>query len=434
MTADTTERQRGNGRGNERTVVVGIAVGAGLALATRYLAKRAQRNAPAGMVDWARVEQIAAARLAAAPGALSAAHLHSADADYARAMTTAIPLLEQHLGQPLPGVVERYEVVDRAGWARANIVTFESLIGRLEARVLASTGDRGVGGGLARAANRFITTQQLGFLLGYLGQRVLGQYDIALLSAEATPGKLLFVEENIRQTAATLGVPASDFRTWIVLHEATHAFEFEANTWIRPYVRDRLEQQLEGVLDQARDLQAGGLGAFIERLREARDNPLAAFLTPEQRRLFDETQRVMSLLEGFSDWVMDEVGAQVLPNVGLIRDRFEARRSQRRGALDRLVARLTGLDLKLEQYRRGERFVAGVAAAGGREAINALWSGPSALPSEQELADPEAWVRRVLPSSALPPTALPSGSSSAPPMQDTNGSSGSTNGFDTPDN
>ena len=103
---------------------------------------------------------------------------------------------------------------------------------------------------------------------------------------------------------------------------------------------------------------------------------MAAFLSPEQRRLFEETQRVMSLLEGFSDWVMDEVGAQVLPDVGLIRDRFEARRSQRRGALDRFVARLTGLDLKLEQYRRGERFVAGVAAAGGQAAIDALWSGP----------------------------------------------------------
>ncbi len=106
----------------------------------------------------------------------------------------------------------------------------------------------------------------------------------------------------------------------------------------------------------------------------------------------------MSLLEGFSDWVMDEVGAQVLPDVASIRTRFEARRSQRRGALDRLVARLTGLDLKLEQYRRGERFVAGVAAAGGNSAVAALWSGPEALPSESELADPPAWVRRVVPS------------------------------------
>jgi len=186
-----------------------------------------------------------------------------------------------------------------------------------------------------------------------------------------------------------------------VLHEATHAFEFEANDWVRPYLRDRLEQQVAGVLDQARDLQAGGLAALIERLKQARDNPITALLTPEQRKLFDETQRVMSLLEGFSDWVMDEVGAQVLPDVQSIRDRFEARRSQRRGAIDRLVARITGLDLKLEQYRRGEKFVSGVAQIGGREAIDALWSGPSALPTEEEMTDPAAWVRRVVPTRAL---------------------------------
>jgi coenzyme F420 biosynthesis associated uncharacterized protein len=383
-------------RNTERAVVVGLALGTGLAIASRYLANRAQRANRQGLVDWQRVEDLAVTRLAAAPGALTASELRAAEADYARAMAAAIPLLEAHLGRSLPGVVERHAVVDRAGWVRANLVTFEDLVGRLEPHFRNATGDRGVAAGLARAANRFVTTQQLGFLLGYLGQRVLGQYDIAILSAESNPGKLLFVEENIRATATTLGVPLSDFRTWIALHEATHAFEFEANSWLRPYLRERLERQLAGVLDQAREIQSGGLSALMERLRDARDNPLTALMSPEQRQLFEETQRVMSLLEGFGDWVMDEVGAQILPDVAMIRDRFEARRSQRRGAVDRIVARLTGLDMKLEQYRRGERFVAGVAAAGGRAAIDALWRGPWALPSEAELNDPASWVRRVV--------------------------------------
>ena len=52
-----------------------------------------------------------------------------------------------------------------------------------------------------------VTTRQLGFLLGFWAHRVLGQYDLALLSAETAPGRLLFVEENIRATARALGVP-----------------------------------------------------------------------------------------------------------------------------------------------------------------------------------------------------------------------------------
>jgi len=385
-------------RRNDRLIGVGLAVGAaGIALASRYLARRAHEATADGLVDWRRAEQIAVTRLRGAPGALSAGELRTAESSYEMAMRRVVPLLEQQLGVPLPGVVERYAVVDRAGWARANIVTFQHLIGHLEPHIRSAANDRGFASGVAKMANRFLTTQQVGFLLGYLGARVLGQYDVALLSAEVQPGKLLFVEENIRATAASLNVPLEEFRVWIALHETTHAYEFEANSWLRPYLRDHLERQLTGVLDQAKSIQAEGIGTLIRRLRESQDNPILGFLGPEQRQLFEETQRVMSLLEGFSDWVMDEVGVQLLPNVTTIRERFDARRYQRRGTVDRLIARLTGLDLKLEQYKRGEQFVSGVAAAGGRAAIKLLWSGPEALPSEAELADPQAWLRRVSP-------------------------------------
>jgi coenzyme F420 biosynthesis associated uncharacterized protein len=387
-----------NGRRNDRLIGVGLAVGAaGLAIGSRYLARRAHRATDDGLVDWQRAEEIAVTRLARTPGALSASELRSAEAAYERAMSQVVPLLEDQLGLPLPGVVERHAVVDRAAWARANIATFQQLLGHLEPHIRAATRDKGIAAGIAKMANRFVTTQQVGFLLGYLGTRVLGQYDVAILSAEAQPGKLLFVEENIRATAASLNVPVDDFRIWIALHETTHAYEFEANSWLRPYLRDHLERQLTGMLNQAKSLQAEGLGSLIRRLRESQDNPILGFLNPEQRQLFDETQRVMSLLEGFSDWVMDEVGEQILPNVNEIRERFDARRYQRRGAMDRLIARLTGLDLKLEQYKRGEKFVAGVAAAGGRDAVKLIWAGPESLPTEMELADPAAWLARVAP-------------------------------------
>ena len=386
-------------RRNDALIGVGIAVGAaGIAIASRYLAKRAHQAAADGIVDWQRAEQIAISRLARAPGALPPSELVKAQDVYASAMRQVVPLLEERLGLPLPGVVERYAVVDRAGWARANITTFEHLIGHLEPHIRSATADnKGFASGVSKLTNRFLTTQQIGFLLGYLGQRVLGQYDIAILSAEAEPGKLLFVEENIRGAATALNVPLNDFRVWIALHETTHAYEFEANTWLRPYLRDHLERQLTGMLDQAKSIQSEGFGSLIRRLRESQDNPLLGFMGPEQRALFDETQRVMSLLEGFSDWVMDEVGAELLPNVDVIRERFDVRRNQRRGTVDRLIARLTGLDMKLEQYKRGEKFVAGVAAAGGKDAVKLIWSSAWALPSEAEFADPQAWLSRVAP-------------------------------------
>ena len=378
-----------------RALQVGVAIGVGLV--ARRVASQVNRVADRGLVDWHRAESIAVSRLRRAPGSLSRAELERSAPAYEAAMSRIVPILEQRLGAPLPGVVERHEVVDRAGWARANMVTFKELVVHLE-RLLQMPGGNGMGAGMAALANRFVATRQIGFLLGYLGTRVLGQYDVALLSAEVAPGRLLFVEENIRQTAAILGVPLEDFRVWIALHETTHAFEMEAHPWLRPYLKERLERQIALFLEEARTLQERGVRHLAERWRSAAaEGGLSGFMSPEQRGLFRETQLVMSLLEGFSDWVMDEVGDKLLPDVTNLRKRFEARRSQRRRAIDRLMARLTGLDLKLDQYRRGERFVSGVARFGGDVAIAHLWDGPHALPTEAEMDDPAAWVRRVVP-------------------------------------
>lgn len=374
----------------------GIAVGAGL-VARRLANRMMPSGTSAGLVDWSTAEAIAVRRLRSSTGALSTSELLAAGPEYAAAMERIVPRLEERLGRPLPGVVERHAVVDRAGWAAANISAFRDLVRHLETSALGTRALSGQGS-LAMLANRYIATRQVGFLLAYLGTRVLGQYDIALLSAEEAPGRLLFVEENIRATARSLGVPLDRFRTWIALHEATHAFEMEAHPWLRPYLRERLERQVDAFLGEAKALQAKGIRHLVERWRAAAaEGSITGFMSPEQRGLMREIQLVMSLMEGFSDWVMDEVGAQLLPDVTRIRRRFEERRDQRKRGLDRIVARLTGLDLKMEQYRRGERFVAGVYAAGGDTAIARIWDGPASLPTDAEMEDPAAWVRRVIP-------------------------------------
>jgi putative hydrolase len=120
-------------------------------------------------------------------------------------------------------------------------------------------------------------------------------------------------------------------------------------------------------------------------------------MTDEQRRLFRETQAVMSLLEGFSDYVMDEVGRDLVPDVERISARFHERRNARRSPFERAVMRLTGMDVKIEQYRTGERFVRAVADAGGPAALRRLWESAEMLPRHGEIEDPRAWLRRAMP-------------------------------------
>jgi putative hydrolase len=105
----------------------------------------------------------------------------------------------------------------------------------------------------------------------------------------------------------------------------------------------------------------------------------------------------MSLLEGFSDYVMDEVGRDVVPGVERISAKFHERRNARRSPFERAVMRLTGMDVKMEQYRSGERFVRAIAAVGGASALRRLWEGPESMPRGDEIAHPEQWLGRVMP-------------------------------------
>jgi uncharacterized protein (DUF2342 family) len=60
-----------------------------------------------------------------------------------------------------------------------------------------------------------------------------------------------------------------------------------------------------------------------------------------------------------------------------------------------LIWKLSGLDLKLQQYRRGEAFAKAVYDTHGMKVLNLAWQGPHMMPRLDELSNPEAWHRRV---------------------------------------
>ena len=217
------------------------------------------------------------------------------------------------------------------------------------------------GGGLAKAtmalANRWVTTRQLGFLLGFMGTRVLGQYDLALLSAEADARPAAVRRgEHPRARPARWASRSAPFRTWIALHETTHAFEFEAHPWLRPYLADAARAPADACSAATRAGSAARRcagSAGRSAARRGGEHWMERLMGDEQKRLFRETQAVMSLLEGFSDYVMDEVGRG--PRARRRADQRALPRAARRGARrsSASMLRLTGMDLKLEQYREG---------------------------------------------------------------------------------
>ena len=302
--------------------------------------------------------------------------------------------------------VSLVQVVDRPGWAQANV--------RMLAAMTAS-----VRGERASTGMRLAGAAQVGGVLALLAGKVLGQFDPFTADARAPHGRLLLVAPNVLQVERALGVEPVDFRLWIALHEQTHALQFAAAPWLA----DHLRAGASVLLDDLGELVPGGLvpgaGHGGSRPRGQDSGPsfadvvriasrvlvgpdtagagLLDLLSPAQRAQLDEVGAVMSLLEGHADVAMDAVGPSVVPSVRHIRARFEARRDAGAAShgLERVLRRLLGLDAKLAQYRDGAAFVRGVRLAVGTTGLNAVWSAPEQLPTAREISDPRAWVRRV---------------------------------------
>ena len=285
-------------------------------------------------------------------------------------------------------------VVDRPRWAQANVEMFAHLTdGILPTSRLP---------GSARMAG-----EEMGLMLAVLAPKVLGQFD-PFTPTGGAPGRLVLVAPNVLKVERELDLDAMDFRLWVCLHEQTHAVQFAAAPWLADHLSARMRALIEGIsaTEEGSERLARAVRAVADTLASVFSSPrdlpshdvggplVEAFLTEAERAAMGEVVAVMSLLEGHADVVMDAVGPALLPSVRRIRASFEKRRDGT-STPDILLRRLLGMDAKVAQYRNGAAFVRTVVSKVGHDGLNAVWTAPEKLPTAAEIADPEAWVRRV---------------------------------------
>ncbi len=287
------------------------------------------------------------------------------------------------------------EAVDRAQWITANHDSMRPLLESFEDRL---GGGLGPLSGPLRSFSGVVMAVQVGALTGLLSQRVLGQYDLVLLDAQA-PTRLLLVAPNLAEAATRLHVDDDALVTWVTIHEVTHAVQFTSVPWLREHLAGLVSELLDGlqVSVSASSLlrlpSVDDLRSLVDTVRHG--DLLQVVLGPERERIVGQIQATMSLIEGHAEHVMDAVGAQILGDeLTQLREALDERRATRSPAW-RLLERLLGLDLKLRQYEDGRRFCDAVVAEGGMAALNRAWSAPEALPSVEELHDPQRWMART---------------------------------------
>jgi coenzyme F420 biosynthesis associated uncharacterized protein len=253
--------------------------------------------------------------------------------------------------------------------------------------------------------SRHIAAGEMGALLGYMSQRVLGQYDLLVPEDDVNSNAgdaVYYVGGNILSLEKRFAFRPRDFRLWIAIHEVTHRSQFTGVPWMRPYFLSLVHQAFELVDPDPRTI-ARALTNAVDEVRAGR-NPLdegglvGLFASEEQRGVLGQVQALMSLLEGHGNVVMDDLGrAHVAGQERMSRVLQQRRKS---GGITALVHKVLGIEQKMRQYEVGERFVRGVIALGGDRAIDRVWDASTNLPTLAELDAPGEWLARVGPAHA----------------------------------
>jgi coenzyme F420 biosynthesis associated uncharacterized protein len=291
------------------------------------------------------------------------------------------------------------EGISRREWVDSNIDSMRLLLDPVLQRAGENLGPLKPA---AEIGMGIVLSTEVGVVVGYLAQRVLGQYELVLLdeAVEDRPPRLLFVLPNLGQAVQTFGAEEQEFMTWVALHEVTHAVQFAGVPWLHQHLGGLVRELLKGAevrLEAPRKLRIPSTEEVKRVLQALRRGDLIAIVTTTpERETLDRVQAVMAVIEGHAEHVMDAVAPDLLPSLPKLRAALDRRRRSQSG-LSRLVARVLGLELKLRQYEQGKYFCDQIVRAQGPQALRRLWSSPEVLPTLDEIRNPTAWLARTMP-------------------------------------
>ena len=212
-------------------------------------------SAVAPAVDWARAEQVAIKMAGRSPAA--DAHVERWD--------PPIGLIEQQIedvtGLRAAAGTASAHLIDRPTWIRANITSFRQLLDPVLSKLVRQRPPSGFAAGALNSWSQQMAGAEVGTMLGWMGGRVLGQYDLLVRGDAAdagADGAVYLVGPNLAALEQRCGFDPIEFRTWVLVHELTHRAQFTGVPSMRADFTGLVDELL-GAVDPRPEVLFGAL-------------------------------------------------------------------------------------------------------------------------------------------------------------------------------
>ncbi|MDQ6837097.1 MAG: zinc-dependent metalloprotease [Actinomycetota bacterium] len=300
--------------------------------------------------------------------------------------------------------------VGRSDWALRTLQAwkprFERLAGAMTDATPPDPGDAAEGGSepmaqlfsnLPQMLGPLLLGMQAGSMVGQLGSRAMGQYELPMPRPPAD--ELLMIPVTMDAFSEEWSLDADDVRLWVCLREVINHVIVS-----RPHVRGALD----GLIDSYVGAWQPNPHAIEERLAGFDPTDMAALQatfsdpstllgemqTDEQRRLQVPLRALLVAISGYADHVMDTVGRRLIASYPQLTEALHRRRLEEHGG-DKILGQLFGVTLDAADYERGQTFVAGVIERAGEDGLARLWRSEREMPTSAELDAPGLWLARI---------------------------------------
>jgi putative hydrolase len=237
---------------------------------------------------------------------------------------------------------------------------------------------------------------QVGTAIGNLAGEMSSSTDIGLpLAPEGTAALL---PSGVTAFGDGLSVDPGEVRLFLALREAAHHRLFRHVPWLRQYLLGTVEAY------------AAGITVDVNKLREAlpdidMSDPEVALRdalsgeslfrpedTPQQKAALAHLETALALVEGWVATVVSAAADSRLVHGAALAEAVRRRRATG-GPSERTFAALVGLELRPRMLREAAALWSGVTQARGVDGRDALWAHPDLLPTTEDLANPDGFLR-----------------------------------------